>query len=172
MLTAIWFLSGTADNKVRLWNMRRRNGAQVFGGTAERSCQLGSDRNQPFSVSIDKSVRFWNPADGAQARRSMIRQLRHVCRGTSADDPKLALAGDDKLVRIYQIANEQVLQTLTGHATSATSVSFSQDGNRLASLTGINELIVWDATSGQLLESLTEATLAAVFDFNGPAADR
>lgn len=159
-------LSGTADNKVRLWNVADGMVLKDFEGHSGAIVSVGfGPGNQPFSVSVDKSVRFWNPADGAQAR-AFNDPATPTAVATSADGQKLALAGDDKLVRIYQIANGQVLQTLTGHATAATSVSFSQDGSRLASLTGSAELIVWDATSGQLLESLTEATLtAAVFDF-------
>ncbi len=159
-------LSGTADNKLRLWNIADGMPLKDFEGHTAAIVDVGyAAGNQLYSVSVDKSVRFWNPADGAQAR-AFNDPATPKAVALTADQQRLAIAGDDKLIRIYQAANGQVLQTLTGHATEATSLSFSQDGTRLSSLTAGGELIVWDANTNRLLEAQTDATLtAAAFDF-------
>ncbi len=159
-------LSGTADNKLRLWNVADGMSLQEFEGHTGAIVAVGFvAANQPFSVSADKSVRFWNPADGAQTRVFNDPAVPKSF-AITPDAQRVAIGGDDKLVRVYQITNGQVLQTLTGHTAEATSLSFSQDGTRLASLTATGELIVWDAVANRLLESSTDAALtAAVFDF-------
>lgn len=159
-------LSGTADNKLRLWNVADAAVLKDFEGHTGSIVSAGFwPGTQPYSVSADKSVRFWNPDDGSQTR-AFNHPATPTAAALSPDGQKLAIAGDDKLVRIYQINNGQVLQTLTGHAEAPASVSFSQDDNRLLSVTAKGELIVWDVASGRLLESSADASLtAAVFDF-------
>lgn len=159
-------LTGTADKKLQLWNAADGTVLKEFEGHTGAIIAAGFwPGTQPYSVSADKSVRFWNPADGSQTR-AFNHEATPTAAALSPDGQKLAIAGDDKLVRIYQINNGQVLQTLTGHADAPTSVSFSQDDNRLVSSTAKGESIVWDVASGRLLESAADASLtAAVFDF-------
>ncbi len=159
-------LSGTSDSKLRLWNVADGMVMKDFEGHSAAILAVGFvASNQPFSVSVDKSVRFWNPADGNQTR-VFNDPATPSAFAMSLDRQRVAIAGDDKLIRIYQMANGQVLQTLTGHATAATSLSFSSDGNRVVSLAAGGELVVWDAMTHRMLESSTDAAVtAAVFDF-------
>ncbi len=159
-------LTGTADNKLRLWNLADGMLLKDFEGHTGAIVSVGFWPGiQPYSVSADKSVRFWNPDDGSQTR-AFNYPATPTATALTPDGQKLAVAGDDKLVRIYQINNGQVLQTLIGHSDIPTSVSFSQDDNRLVSATAKGELIVWDVASGRLLESAGNASLTvAAFDF-------
>lgn len=157
-------LSGTPDNQLRLWTVADATVFKDFAGHAGAIVAVGfAAGNQPFSVSHDKSVRFWNSADGNQTR-AFNDPAKPLAAAASPDGQRIALAGEDTLIRIYQATNGQLLETLTGHSASISTLSFSQDGNRLASLGG-GELMVWDATEGRLLESQTDASLtAAAFD--------
>lgn len=161
-------LSGSADHVVRLWNLADNQPLKDFAGHAGAIISVGfATGNQPFSVSADKSVRFWNPADGAQAR-TFSDPATPLYVALRPDNQRLAIAGDDKQVRIYQLDNGQLLQTLTGHAQAPVSVNYSADGKRIVSTSSAmgapgeaGEAIVWDVESNppKLLEAVARPAM-------------
>ena len=71
----------------------------------------------------------------------------------SPDGTRLASAGDDGTVRVWDAATGQEALTLKGHTAEVSSVAFSPDGTRLASAGDDSTVKVWDAATGQ--EALT-----------------
>ena len=61
------------------------------------------------------------------------------------------------------------LQTLEGHSSSVTSVAFSHDSARLASASHDRTVKIWDASSGECLQTLgtSKALLSISFDTTG-----
>ncbi len=164
-------LSGAADKLVRLWNLADGMLLKNFPGHADGILGVGyAANNQPFSVSSDRSVRFWNAADGTTIR-AWSDQAKPVAVQIRPDRQRVALAGEDKQIRIYQLDNGQLLQTLNGQAAVPNSVSFSQDGKRLAATAAAanqqpGETWVWDleANPPRLLEGFTDPSLtSAIF---------
>ncbi len=51
----------------------------------------------------------------------------------SPDGQRLASAGHDRTVKVWDAGTGQEIRTLTGHAGGVLSVAFSPDGQRLAS---------------------------------------
>jgi WD40 repeat protein/serine/threonine protein kinase len=72
----------------------------------------------------------------------------------SPDGCRLASAGKDKTVRVWDAATGQELLTLKGHTSQVYGVSFSPDGRRLASAGSDLTVRVWDAATGQELLTL------------------
>jgi WD40 repeat protein len=66
---------------------------------------------------------------------------------------RLASAGDDHTVKIWDAATGQESLTLKAHTNMVWGVAFSPDGRRLASASADDTVKVWDAATGQ--ESLT-----------------
>ena len=62
--------------------------------------------------------------------------------------------GKDNTVRIWNIANGEVIYTLTGHSGHVRSVAFSPDGQTLASGSEDNTINLWDVTTGKKVYTL------------------
>ena len=72
------------------------------------------------------------------------------------DGRRLASAGADTTVRLWDAATGNEVHTLRGHAGRVAGVAFSPDGRRLASAGSIDGTVrLWDADNGS--EVLTHA---------------
>ena len=72
----------------------------------------------------------------------------------SPDDQHIALAGDDRRVRIWDVATGRQILTLLGHTAPVVKVAFSADGHSLASAGMDHTVRLWDTITGQQLYEL------------------
>jgi WD40 repeat protein len=72
----------------------------------------------------------------------------------SADGKRLASAGGDNTVRVWDAHSGQILHTLTGHTVIVSGVAFSPDSKRLASSSWDQTVRVWDVVAGTELLTL------------------
>jgi WD40 repeat protein len=107
-------------------------------------------------------VRIWDVATG---------EKKHELAGHTddvhgvvflGDSKRLASAGDDKTVRIWDLATGKV-SVLTGHARQVTAIAVSPDGNLLATASRDATVRLWDAETGELA-GLFEGHEADVMD--------
>ena len=81
------------------------------------------------------------------------------------DGSRLASAGWDKTVRLWDVASGQEMVTLRAHADAVNAVAFSPDGSRLASASDDRTVTVWVAERGDRKEPPAARTLR---DHAGP----
>ena len=76
------------------------------------------------------------------------------------DGARLALAGSDPRIQIWDVARPRELATLEGHAERVINLSFHPDGGLLASTAWDGVLRLWDSATGRQLMQLPLSTMA------------
>ncbi|PHH52516.1 Transcriptional repressor rco-1 [Ceratocystis fimbriata CBS 114723] len=72
--------------------------------------------------------------------------IRSVC--FSPDGHYLATGADDKLIRVWDIQNQTISNTFSGHEQGIYAVDFARDGRTIASGSGDKTVRIWDIESG------------------------
>jgi hypothetical protein len=88
----------------------------------------------------------------------------------SPDGRRLASAGYDRTVKVWDAATGQNLLTLKGHTGEVSDVAYSPDGRRLASASRDGTVKMWDAATSQdflTLQGHTSAVLLVVYSPDG-----
>lgn len=66
----------------------------------------------------------------------------------------LAVGGDDKAIRVWDLSTGVLKHTLVGHASKVTAIAFRPDGDVLASGGWGESVKLWDGATGNLLETV------------------
>jgi WD40 repeat protein len=67
----------------------------------------------------------------------------------SPDGALLATASGDNSINIYDVKNNKLITSLTGHKSWVRDISFSEDGTKLISCSDDSRLITWDINNIQ-----------------------
>ncbi|KAH8158537.1 hypothetical protein CIB48_g9706 [Xylaria polymorpha] len=79
--------------------------------------------------------------------------IRSVC--FSPDGKYLATGAEDKLIRVWDIANRTIRNTFAGHEQDIYSLDFARDGRTIASGSGDRTVRLWDIESSSNILTLT-----------------
>jgi sugar lactone lactonase YvrE/tRNA A-37 threonylcarbamoyl transferase component Bud32 len=85
----------------------------------------------------------------------------------SPDGKRLASAGWDNTVRLWDADKGQEVLALTGHRARVNAVAFSPDGTHLASASADGTVRLWDADKGQEVLALTGGGMGVCFSPDG-----
>jgi len=88
--------------------------------------------------------------DGRIAKKHPVK-YQPLCAALSIDETKVAVGGKDNNVYVYNIAGDSLSEAavLKGHRGALSSLSYSPDGQWLASADTNREILVWDTKSNQ-----------------------
>jgi WD40 repeat protein len=105
------------------------------------------DPNLLVSVAGDRTIRFWNVAEGLETHRKSLDRSAFAIK--FSDDGKLIVfGGADLNVHLWRVDPPQQRNVMIGHFDFIYDVDISHDGNLIASA-GLDRTIrLWDAKTG------------------------
>jgi len=139
--------SGSADEEVRMWDLRRRPiGSRILRGHQDNVCSvaISGDGHWLASGSGDNSIRLWNlhrPQAPPQVLAGHSDDVFSVA--FSPDGQRLASASADKSIRIWDLRYPQELPQVLPQDHRILSLAFSADGETLASGSENGSVRLW-----------------------------
>ena len=145
-------------------------------------CDWSPDGAYVAAVYFDRRVNVYNASTGDLVKEIDVPEADTRCDGLvpegtdhplrylafSPDSEKLAVCGDDKLIRVYSVENWTEQIKLKGHRGAVLCVDWSPNGTWLVSGSGRekvngtgtpeNKAMIWDVDTGTRLAELTDQT--------------
>lgn len=153
-----WLGAVGSDNSVYLWDVANNSaGATLAGHTSTlESFSFNPDATLLASGAADRSLRFWNPADGTEiANITTIGEedLDYVNKVLFSPDGSLLASGHSDGQIILWDAASQTPSLEISSEDGVADLAFSPDGSQLISVHDDNSIHAWEVSSGSLLAS-------------------
>jgi WD40 repeat protein len=166
------------DRSVRLWNADTGASIKTIKNHAElevEDCAFSPDGKQIVSAGWDSTLKITNIASGETIHTlsghegsgyaidgRLILGAVHTCDFSPLGD-RIVSGGRDKTIRIWDVRTGSQLHALEGHNGSVQDCEYSPDARLIASVGGDN-LILWEAQSGQLVHEIKAVSLSGSFN--------
>jgi WD40 repeat protein/serine/threonine protein kinase len=169
------FVSGSADQTVRLWDALTGAEIRKFEGHSAGVIDVcfSHDGSRILSASDDHSLKVWDVQSG-QVTLTLNGHLGTVRSAVfSPDDSRIVSGSDDKSLKVWdaQTGTEQL--SLVGHQAAVLCVNFSSNGQQIISGSDDHTAKTWDAQTGKESQTFTyhsSPVLSVCFSPNGQQA--
>jgi WD40 repeat protein len=127
-------------------------------GTRVLSAAFNPSGSRLATLGDDGTTIVWDPVTGDELIRlpgtTEPADLITDERVAFSPDGTLLAACDNRLVRLYDASNGDLVRTLDGHATDVTAVAFNREGTRMASGASDGTVSIWDVNDGHRLAEM------------------
>ncbi|MBI3001776.1 MAG: caspase family protein [Deltaproteobacteria bacterium] len=159
---------GAVDGVIKLWELATGRDLRTLSAKTNPGQSLAVSPSGKLLVSAGAGVTLWEAATGWQPRT--LDEIEPVWSLAFSPDGELLASGDEKTVRLSDLATGRNLRTLSGHTERVLSVAFSPDGRWLTSGSWDKTVRLWDVASGREVRTLAGHTgwiLAVAFSPDG-----
>jgi WD40 repeat protein len=143
--------AGAEVNGMKVWDAETGREKHFFPRDGNGFVGVGFDSDDSHIIGICEGgfVRRWELATGKEEFTHATSARRLDCGALSPDGRYVAVGGNDRTARVYEVETGRMVRTLTGHGGQTYSgqiyaVAFSPDGRRLASGGMDHTALVWD----------------------------
>src|SRR5215211_2745704 len=150
-------VTASDDGTVRTWNAASGAPGRVMrpGSGPISALAVSPSGRRVFADSYgsrDVPV-LWDSETGRELHRLRVGSVTTAA--TFSANGKLLATGDlNGKVRIWSVADGDLLSVLTGHTGAISDLAFDETGARLVSASGDGTARLWDVTSGRTIEDL------------------
>ena len=148
-----WAASGSGDKTVKTWDLETGEcRATLQAHKADVNCiAITPDRKKIISGSEDSTIRIWDATEGRP-----IANLHHFVLSVAAmsDSRRLLSSGVAGDIKLWDIATEKCLVTLSGHTGPVTSVAVGSQQDRVVSGSFDKTVRLWNLDTGECLATL------------------
>jgi WD40 repeat protein len=156
-----WIASGSGDSTVKVWSLESGECVTTLRdhSLGVTSVSFSPDGKFIASGSEDRTVKVWSVESGECVKTlkghrqkvqsvSFSRDGKYIASGTGTI---VVLDNDyeDNTVRVWNVESGECVKTLEGHSDRVNSVSFSPDGQWIASGSKDKTVRVWSVESGE-----------------------
>lgn len=146
-----YLLSGDADGLIKVWDMATKE-LPVWPDQKPKSIQETTFTPSNELIAIgrdgDDRLKLWNASNGKT--QFDFGSVPPVDRAAFSKDAALVALAVDKQIRIYSVANGDLISAQSTSGNGVYSVDFSPDGNRILSGDRSGNIIVSTVSSGQI----------------------
>ncbi len=149
-----FFATSGIDQTAKIW---RRDGTlvQTLSHTSTvQSIKFSPDSQSLAVATFEGTIYIWS-VNGTLEKTLKDHRAEVAEVAWSPDGRQLVSVGRDVNVRLWSVADRNLLQVLEGHETFSRTVDFHPQGHQFASLSVDGTLKIW-GTDGQLLQSFDE----------------
>jgi WD40 repeat protein len=142
-------VSGAYDRTATIWDLQTARELRTLKGhTNGPVCDVVfcPDGKRVATAAGDGTARIWNAETGATLFVLKGHAMTPLsCLALNADGDRLATgSGADQSVKIWDTQTGQEMLTMKGHTGGVNSLSFSRDGNVLASGSADHTIRIWN----------------------------
>ena len=148
--------TGDKNGNIRLWDVSTWKEEQTLEGHADAitSIDFSPDNRTIASTGKDGTVRLWDIDTGQQIQslsgdRRMFWYVMFYPNGLPLATEVAGMNSryDSDIINLWDLRTGKRIKTLPGHSGNITGISFSDDGNTLASTSFDDTMLLWDLSS-------------------------
>ncbi len=143
-------LAAAADRTVRIWNAASGRAEATLHHLATVTCLAFDPRTRRLATgTTDRFIRFWDPATGAQEKRTLRSDASAERIAFSPDGTRLAVASTRRTVAVWDLAGARAPGVVRLPASRITGIALSPDAATLLTGDGAGVIRCWDALTGE-----------------------
>jgi len=163
-----WMVTGSKDNLAKIWNLESNKVAATLSGhngavTAVAFPKKRKDLGWVLTGSGDRTIKMWTlpnlegVSEPVEVKESKFARAAHEkdvnCVVVAPNDKLFATGGQDKVVKIWRLADCDLVGTCVGHRRGVMWVAFSPVEQVLASASGDKTVKLWNLKDHSCLKT-------------------